>query len=463
MNLFPVNGGALNGGVRLVTVAAAASFSCVAGFSATPTRVQDALAPYLGSTQFIAAGTHQHGGVAALTGTVSLRAAPHTNKAAAAHVVGSGGFSAYVLRGLSGEAFFIGQSQLQAIPASVLGYSQPISVTASVYANATKEQPGIAGIGAAGSVAVTANPQINRYVEAHLILGSADFYAETNINGIDEAYSNLVGTAHIDIIEVGLVTKLGASNVIGTSTVVPEGTHSKTAVAVINSSGFLMGAEAHIALGGISDLGASCSISAAGTSISSGNADFSNLVDFEAAASIEHGSAAANIQCGSEVIPALLFTSMAIGHFGAKVDMQAQAIVVRMLESKLVAQAQFNASGFRGVVGVPAAISGFAEFSIYPDTTIRQGNAEVISAPAEVLCEPTRFVQGGAEIAGFVDVVAAGGRYLTSSAQFDGAVTLIPDSFRNPFAKDPADRTFYRSPVSGFVSPKRNTEFRRPA
>lgn len=154
MNLFPVNGGLLNGGVRLVTVAAAASFSCVASFSATPTRVQDALAPYSGSTQFVASALLQQHAVAALSGTAALRATAFTTRAASAHAVGSANLVVYVLRGLDGEAFFSGQSEMQVIPASVLGTVQPFAATAQVYAEATKEHPGIAGIGAAASVKI---------------------------------------------------------------------------------------------------------------------------------------------------------------------------------------------------------------------------------------------------------------------------------------------------------------------
>lgn len=246
MNFTSLNGGPLNGGyagalsVVFATVTLAANaFANVEATKQVSAQTQASATAVMSVT----ASTSKQG-EADLQGKSEVYVTPTHAQKANVEIEGSANLQAFVLRMVNASAFITTSGSVLAIPASTLA-SASLLGSATVTPSATRIQTGISKVDSAAEVVIAAQPRITRF-------GYVNFYssvqtrAETCINGVLEAYADLLPEVQVRIDEVGLVTR-PASAAFNVGTVVEVSpTHVKPGISLIDSEVSLISAEAHL-------------------------------------------------------------------------------------------------------------------------------------------------------------------------------------------------------------------------
>lgn len=429
MNLFPVNGGLLNGS-RLLVVAASAAIACSSAVVAAGVRGQEALSPVSSRALFLAEPTHTHNSGAAAGGTVYAAAAASQARAAEADFDASVSLRAFVFREVSAAAQVLGGAGILAIPASLLGVSEVSPCSSSVLAEATKRQHGRSNAAGSAGVTIEAGPTATRFVVAQPVTGVASVYAETAINGVGESYADLVASGGLFANESGLVTRPAAAAVDCTSVCTAIATQISHSSASAMGGGYAVFAQPFLFIGGLADISSGASLTAEALRSAPGGAAISASADLgPAGATVNHGSSAAATS-GDALATAAAVRSTA-GFAAATGTCALDAAGLRNLLPTSFVETAANVSTVAvRTAQVEASISpASAQFDAVPDTTIRLGNAHCASeATVAPTADITRYVS--ADLQARCDATATAVRGVTSSLQAQTQASVNAEAVR---------------------------------
>jgi len=463
MNLSPVNGALLNGG-RLIAVAASAAILASCAVNAVGTRIQDALAPSTSTGSFVAVPTHIHKADAqTFAGVGNLYPDAVQQKAATADFSTNAGIVAFVLRAASGSAFVSGTSNLLAIPASTLANSD-VSASASVTADATKVQPGIAQIPGTAQITFDIEPVVTRVVEAQVLATSAKLYAEPGVNDVYGAYADVSGFGYATVEVAGLVTRPAQANLPNSATFAPNGTHVQNGRASPMAVSSLLVSSPNIVIdiGGLVLVGAQATISADALRVVTGAADSVGAATVTANTRVRHGSAASALTGVASLSGAGTATRPGVASAVGSATASATGLRVLVPQVDVATQGVLNANALR-TLSPTSAIFGLAvSFVAQPNTTIREAGA---SMPGSALLDSVTQILREAEsqIAGQAVATATALRTASGAATVSGSSYIFADTITNPASIDPLERTFFRLETANFVRPASTTDFRRAA
>lgn len=247
MNLFTLNGATINGRAGVLVLAAAAAIAASCGVSANASRGVLATAGVSSGAQVTADVSYIPNGRAGLAGQASLLATPTHIQAADAQLQGTSQIVAFLLREIQASVDVLGSAEIQAIPASVLGTAS-IDGVATVVPEATKVQPGRAGLDSIAGVSITPAPVVTRYVAANVTAG-AQGRVETTINDVQEAFAPVAGTAQITLVEVAAVQRMATAQILATTDIAPVATKRQPGRADVPAIAAFMNTDPFVAIG----------------------------------------------------------------------------------------------------------------------------------------------------------------------------------------------------------------------
>ena len=463
MNLFPLNGGLLNGS-RWLAIAASAAVVCSASFGATATRQQDALSPVASGASFVAVPTRVQSAHAEIEGQVYAAAKPTHARASAAHLGGTGGFHAFVLREVAAQAQVLGAADVYALPASALGAADIGPNAATICAEATKRQLGRSSTQGVASVAIAAAPTVTRYVQAQMLACGASLYAETAINGVGESYANVVASCQVEVDTDGLVLRPARAEFAGASTTSAKGTHITHARAQMLGGGYAVFAQPYLHIGGLAKLPGTATWQAQALRVLQGACALAGQASaVQADAQVRHGSTASKVQAAAAATATAKRTTRAQAKVQSSAGVQAQGerIALGLWAASRTATVQVHP--LRSVYAQASLPGAATTLEAVADTTIRPAQAQAqAGAAVDALAVATR--RGHATLPGQAQFVPSAGRFVYPQAFTGGAVTLRVKPIANPESYDPDERSFIRPALTtDFVRAAFPTEFKRPA
>ena len=408
MNLFSVNGGLLNGGSRLFTVAASAVVACAATVVAVGDRIQDALASSSAQTSVVAAATYTHRSSAQLVGGSSgLKAVAGHQRSANAQIAAGASVRAFVLRALDASAFVKASADISAIPASVLGRAD-VQPSAEVAVVATKVQPGRSDKLPASAV-IDSAPFVTRSAHAELVSAAASLYIETAINRVDEAYSQLHGGATLLAADSGLVFRPASASMEATGRCSASATHIQPSKSDALAVGSVIDTDTHLIRFGASLIAGDAVVRVDSVRIKRPTVYAVAMVGVEVDSQVNHGSAQSLIAPTSDV-KAL---SVRYARVAALVPVEAGvwASGVRCVQPQVFGGASFaavDAVARRRVFAATSPAVSVAAVQAVADTTVREA-VVVLPVHADVTAVAVRDAGVTAEVlclsAGSVDSV----------------------------------------------------------
>lgn len=419
MNLFPVNGGLLNGS-RLLVVAASAAIACSSTFAAAAVRGQGALAPVSSGASFRAQPTHTHDSYAALGGeTAAIFRAGHSHSAQAS-IDAKAELRSFVFRAVAAQADVVGRASVVIIPASVLGSSQASPNTASVLADATKTHPGRSSAAGAAQVAIEAAPIVQRFVAAQALAGSGGLYAETTINGVVASYANISAVAGLYVNTTGILRRMATAPVEGCSVVTARATHIQKSHAAASGGGYAFFAEPHLFIGGLVRLAPTATVTAAAARGLRADAVPTGTAGFLASAVVAHNSTSATSHGLAGVSADATRAAKALTSAACAASVSAQAVRFAVAVGDVAGDAEFAAAAVRTTYAAVLHPGSEAALQAAPDTTIREAEARV-EAGVDMPCNAhaTRFAHAIASA--YSDVSARAVRALPSLAEAQSA------------------------------------------
>ena len=247
MNLFTLNSATLNGRAGALVLAAAAAIAASCSVSANASKGLLATAGVSSGAQVTADVSYIPNGRAGLAGQASLLASPTHIQAADAQLQGAAQIVAFLLREIQASVDVLGTAEIQAIPASALG-TATIDGVATVVPEATKVQPGRAGLDSIAGVSITPAPVVTRYVAANVTAG-AQGRVETTINDVQEAFAPVAGTAQITLVEVAAVQRMATAQILATAEISPVATKRQPGRADVPAIAAFMNTDPFVAIG----------------------------------------------------------------------------------------------------------------------------------------------------------------------------------------------------------------------
>lgn len=151
------------------------------------------------------------------------------------------------MREIQASVDVLGTAEIQAIPASVLG-TAAIDGVATVVPEATKVQPGRAGLDSIAGVSITPAPVVTRYVAANITAG-AQGRIETTINDVQEAFAPVAGTAQITLVEVAAVQRMATAQILATTEIAPVATKRQPGRADVPAIAAFMNTDPFVSIG----------------------------------------------------------------------------------------------------------------------------------------------------------------------------------------------------------------------
>lgn len=343
MNLFTLNSATLNGRAGALVLAAAAAIAASCSVSANASRGTLATAGVSSGAQVTADVSYIPNGRAGLAGQASLLASPTHIQAADAELQGTSQIVAFLLREIQASVDVLGAAEIQAIPASVLG-TATIDGVATVVPEATKVQPGRAGLDSIAGVSITPAPVVTRYVAANVTAG-AQGRVETTINDVQEAFAPVAGTAHISLVEVAAVQRMATVQILATTDIAPVATKRQPGRADVPAIAAFMNTDPFVAIGADAAIAAGSSITANGVRVRTAGAASIGASSVSASArtrQVAHATPAGSATLSAHGVRSTHGTSTPTG--GALV--QAEAIrVARAVASLDGAASMFVSSG----------------------------------------------------------------------------------------------------------------------
>lgn len=265
MNLFTLNGATINGRAGVLVLAAAAAIAASCSVSANASKGLLATAGVSSGAQVTAGVSYIPNGRAGLAGQASLLATPTHIQAADAQLQGTSQIVAFLLREIQASVDVLGTAEIQAIPASVLG-TAAIDGVSTVVPEATKVQPGRAGLDSIAGVSITPAPVVTRYVAANVTAG-AQGRVETTVNDVQEAFAPVAGTAQITLVEVAAVQRMAVAQILCTTEIAPVATKRQPGEAAVPAIAAFMNTDPFIAIGADAAIVAGSSITANGVRV----------------------------------------------------------------------------------------------------------------------------------------------------------------------------------------------------
>lgn len=496
LNGEPLNGSSLAAAVVLATAAIAGSSSVVAA----PTRSTDALSPVFSGAQVVADADVIFGGFAQPSGVANIQAIPTHEQSAFASISGSSNVTAFVFRGIPGQAEVIGSAQMLVIPAAEIGGAD-IGAGVSLSAEATRIQPGRTLLDTLASVTITTEPTVTRFVSANAS-GSASVRVESGVNGVYDAYGDLAGRASVSIANTGIVFRITAANLSSSSTAQGMGTRVQFAQSQIPSLAAVVVGDPAIFSGGVAHIGGAASATASALRVPMG---WANIVaaspSVSAFANMRHAASATTSGSANLVARAVrttfsgalpsasasvLATALRVVPSDAAIQTSAAAVsaafVTRAASVTFDGACNISAKAKlaeQGAAHLAASCSAFADAL---RTAMAQSAIEAQGFSVEA--DAHRVLSGGVSVAGGVFIgaeavrVALAQSSILSSVQISadcevikfataliyGTCDVVADTIANPDSFDPPERTFIRQAYqSDFVRPAPLTEFRRAA
>lgn len=480
MNLFALNGGALNGTVFSL-VLATASINCSASVNALAIRVQDALAPTFSAASVVANATRVAQGVAFVDGVANAYPTPTHTQSAAAPIAASANVTAFVLRMVAGQATANCTAEVSAVVASFQG-GAAVSGVASVSATATRVQSALAGLNGVATVTIVSSPTVYRMVSA-AAQGTAAMRVEYAVNGVAGAYASIYGAATVSVADVNLVYRMAtaaaecAALSQATATQILPGQATALAVAALVIS------DAFIGSGGL------VYVNGSATLLAQAERSVLPVVNVDATAAIaanglQNHSASASAAAAAELTATPKVTQYAQSNAAqGAAEMTATALRVLVPVAAIDASASLTPDATRTAFGEASATLGTAEVVVhgtretFAEATATLGTAEmeasltvVVQAQSspqgtvELVADATLVLQPVVQIDTAALMTATAGTTRLAQASILGSATVYADTVTNPAAYDPPERTFTRqSVVIDFLRYAPDTEFRRAA
>lgn len=262
MNLFTLNSATLNGRAGALVLAAAAAIAASCSVSANASKGLLATAGVSSGAQVTADVSYIPNGRAGLAGQASLLASPTHIQAADAQLQGAAQIVAFLLREIQASVDVLGAAEIQAIPASVLG-TATIDGVATVVPEATKVQPGRAGLDSIAGVSITPAPVVTRYVAANVTAG-AQGRVETTINDVQEAFAPVAGAAQITLVEVAAVQRMATAQILAAADIAPVATKRQPGRADVPAIAAFMNTDPFVAIGADAAITAGVAVTAHG-------------------------------------------------------------------------------------------------------------------------------------------------------------------------------------------------------
>ena len=247
MNLFTLNSATLNGRAGAFVLAAAAAIAASCSVSANASKGVLATTGVSSGAQVTADVSYIPNGRAGLAGQASLLASSTHIQAADAQLQGAAQIVAFLLREIQASVDVLGTAEIQAIPASVLGTAS-IDGVATVVPEATKVQPGRAGLDSIAGVSITPAPVVTRYVAANVTAG-AQGRVETTVNDVQEAFAPVAGGAQITLVEVAAVQRMATVQILATTDIAPVATKRQPGRADVPAIAAFMNTDPFVAIG----------------------------------------------------------------------------------------------------------------------------------------------------------------------------------------------------------------------
>ena len=466
MNLFALNGEALNGSPFAVTGAAAGA-SCGAQVDCAATRVVLARADLVGDAAAAANALRTAYVVADLTVSTSLVAAPTHTQAALAFASMGAVLVAAVLRGVGASAQISGGASFVPIPASTLG-SANAQGAGALLADATKIQPGRADASTASSLAATA--LATRMVSAGMA-GNGALRVEAQTNNQVDAFADLLGSSSWTVPDIGITWRLAVADSTGSAALAATATLAQPGAAQGSAMADLVAAPAVYAIPFVLPSAAGATLVADATRIVQPLADITGDASVWAPAAQWHISAA-DLSASAQLAPGatLIFPGSATP--GGAAAFVANATAVRMPQAQLLGQsalvlqqptqnqaAQATALATAGCTS-DALASRMASASVLGAANMQPAAlrtvyaAASLSSAAELLAAARAARMAGADMACAADMQPIALRVVLAAANASTFSAFTADSRTNIGAFDPPERTLRR--------PYINTAMRSP-
>jgi hypothetical protein len=243
MNFFSLNGASINGSGVGKLVLASALLSCSASVTATINKVVTAETTITCNSEVAANGLiYKTPGLINILGEAYLSGTPKLTHAAKTNVAGTASILAYTIRKIDAEIGFGGSAELQVVVASTQGNSS-FSGVASVQSEATRVQPAVAEFDHINGAYISSLSTVYRYGFVNTT-PSCDIRAETNLNGVDEAYAQPIGTS--EVVADAVCIKGASSEIVPSATSTAIGTIIQSALAESEANGFIVSAEPNV-------------------------------------------------------------------------------------------------------------------------------------------------------------------------------------------------------------------------
>ena len=282
MNLFTLNGATINGRAGALVLAAAAAIAASGSVLANASRGTLATAGVSSGAQVTADVSYIPNGRAGLAGQAAILAIPTHIQGANAGMAGTAQVVAFLLREIQASVDVLGTAEIQAIPASVLG-SSSVSGAATLVSQATKVQPGRAGLDSVASVTITPAPVVTRYVASRITAG-AQGRVETTINGVQEAFAPVAGTVSIALVDTAMARRMAVAQILATTEISPVATKRQPGRADVPAIAAFMNTDPFIAIGADATIAAGSSITANGVRVRTAGAASTGASSVSAAA-----------------------------------------------------------------------------------------------------------------------------------------------------------------------------------
>lgn len=343
MNLFTLNGATLNGRAGALVLAAAAAIAASGSVSANASRGTLATAGVSSGAQVTADVSYIPNGRAGLAGQAAILAIPTHIQGANAGMAGTAQVVAFLLREIQASVDVLGTAEIQAIPASVLG-SSSVSGAATLVSQATKVQPGRAGLNSVASVTITPAPVVTRYVAARITAG-AQGRVETTINGVQEAFAPVAGTVSIALVDTAMARRMAVAQILATTEISPVATKRQPGEAAVPAIAAFMNTDPFIAIGADATIAAGSSITANGVRVRTAGAASTGASSVSAAARTRQVAHAAPTGSVSVIANGVRRTPGAAAHVGSG-SVRADALrVLRGISAVRGEAGMFVASG----------------------------------------------------------------------------------------------------------------------
>ena len=464
MNRFALNRATLNG-VTYALVLASASFACSAAVSAAATRQADALAPASSAAYITAAAQVTRYVSAVFDGVGGLYPQVTHTQAASATLQGNADISAYVLRSVLAEATVYADCNLVAIAASTLGQAQSsgsaqLIADATRVQAARSDALGAGGVALSVAPTIIRLPTVSVQAGASLRAEPSIWQIAAPYT-LHSAYVDMPSGA--ELVASALATRPGMATLGGVATVAAVANVQQPGGASAPcTAGFTAEAATWALTGSYIRFGTAEITAQATRTVVPAALTLDGTATFTGAA-LQNHSGSAPLAGSAAVLAQPTVTQHLQASLATTCDATATALRVLNTLADFTGDVAIVVQALRTVYAQGVTVSSSASLAALADQTIRvgeagpQGQAE-LQAQALVL----RMVQ--ADVAGTAELTAQALRLLPAAASTGGTAEILADTITNAASVDPLERTFV-SPLrsTAFVRSFIETEFKRAA